>query len=97
MDYIVIKDFVDLMDDNHLYRAGEQYPRPGHVATDQRVAELAGSNNKVGRPLIKVSDIPIKAAETPIEAVQGEDKDLPAETPQAPKNANRARQKRVEE
>lgn len=44
--------FVDLQDGKRLYEADEVYPRSGLVVTDERLAELAGTNNKAGVPLI---------------------------------------------
>ena len=48
----VIKLFADLQDGNHVYNVGDEYPRKGLKVTDGRIAELAGSNNKQGTPLI---------------------------------------------
>lgn len=53
MKFKVIKFFTDLHDNNHPYNVGDQFPREGIVVTDGRIAELAGSNNKQGCPLIK--------------------------------------------
>lgn len=52
MPYIVIKDFKDLQDSNHIYREGDKYPRQGRAKKD-RVEELSGPENKRGIPLIK--------------------------------------------
>lgn len=46
-------DFVDLQDDFYKYHAGDKYPREGSNPTDERIAELAGSDNALGQPLIK--------------------------------------------
>lgn len=54
MMYKVIKYFVDLQDSNHPYNAGDVFPRPGLSVTDERLAELAGSENRQGVPLIKL-------------------------------------------
>lgn len=51
MPYIVIKDFKDLQDNNHIYRAGDKFPRKGR-AKKERIEELLGSDNKRGEPLI---------------------------------------------
>ena len=45
-------DFVDLQDNNYLYHAGDKFPRDGVVVSDDRIAELSGSDNKLGQPLI---------------------------------------------
>ena len=50
--YKVIKFFIDLQDNNHSYEAGDTFPRSGVTVTDERLAELAGSENKQGVPLI---------------------------------------------
>lgn len=54
MMYKVIKYFVDLQDGNHPYEAGDTFPRPGLNVTEERLAELAGSENKQGVPLIQL-------------------------------------------
>lgn len=50
----VIKTFYDLQDNGHQYLPGETYPRKGYKATDARIAELAGNENKLGEALIKI-------------------------------------------
>jgi transcription initiation factor IIE alpha subunit len=52
--YKVIKLFADLQDGEHVYNVGDEYPRKGVTVTDERIAELAGSNNKQGCPLIEL-------------------------------------------
>lgn len=54
MMYKVIRYFVDLQDNNHPYNAGDIFPRSGLVVSDDRLAELAGSENKQGVPLIQL-------------------------------------------
>lgn len=51
--YIVITKFADLEDGKHLYNVGDVYPHSAKVASENRINELLGSNNKVRRPLIK--------------------------------------------
>lgn len=50
--YKVVKFFTDLQDNNHAYNAGDIFPREGVTVTEGRIAELAGSDNKQGQPLI---------------------------------------------
>lgn len=50
---IVIKRFADRMDGGRIYEVGDEYPRPGLEATPERIAELAGSDNRARRPLIR--------------------------------------------
>lgn len=54
MMYKVIKYFVDLQDNNYPYKAGDIFPRSGLVVTEDRIAELAGSENRQGVPLIQL-------------------------------------------
>ena len=51
--YKVIKHFVDLQDNNHPYHAGDIFPRSGLEVSEDRLAELAGSENLQGVPLIQ--------------------------------------------
>jgi len=50
--YKVIKFFTDLHDADYPYQVGDQFPRPGIEVTENRIAELSGSDNKQGVPLI---------------------------------------------
>ncbi|MGX5574883.1 hypothetical protein ACWKTS_26615 [Bacillus toyonensis] len=50
--YVVLEDFTDLQDDNHVYRKGNQYPRKGRTKKE-RVEELSGNDNLRSAPLIK--------------------------------------------
>lgn len=98
MSYIVLTRFADLRDGNHIYEAGDDYPRPGYTPTDNRIAELAGNYNRMGEPLIVDVDAPcdecaVEAPETPVEAPQDEPKGNPAESVETPKKARRSRQK----
>lgn len=51
--YKVIKLFADLHDNDHVYQPGDVFPREGITVTAERLAELAGSKNKQGVPLIE--------------------------------------------
>lgn len=59
--YQVIESFIDLQDDNHRYRVGDAFPRAGKNVPEERIKELAGSDNKLGMPLI-AADKPKKKA-----------------------------------
>ncbi|EAC2921713.1 Rho termination protein [Listeria monocytogenes] len=52
MGYTVLKDFTDLSS-NHIYREGDKFPREGEEVTEERLAELSGSDNKRGEPMIE--------------------------------------------
>lgn len=54
--YTVIYEFKDLQDNNHIYRVGDVYPRPKKRPSKARIAELMGDKNKLGRPLIEVTE-----------------------------------------
>lgn len=51
--YEVIKYFTDLQDNRHPYNVGDIFPRQGKEVTEERIAELSGSNNRQHTPLIK--------------------------------------------
>lgn len=50
--YKAIEHFKDLKDDGFVYEAGDRYPRKGKRVSKARIAELSGSDNKRGRPVI---------------------------------------------
>lgn len=62
MMYRVIRFFHDLQDGDHPYNVGDIFPREGAEATEQRIAELSGSGNKQGKPLIEPVEEPKKPA-----------------------------------
>lgn len=51
--YKVIYPFYDLKHENHVYSVGDVFPVEGCRPTKARYAELIGSDNKIGRPLIE--------------------------------------------
>ena len=51
--YEVIKDFVDVQNNNHLYRVGDSFPYNGADVSEDRCAELASTSNRCGVVLIK--------------------------------------------
>lgn len=62
--YKVISYFTDLQDFNHPYKVGDEFPRLGLKVTEARLQELAGSNNKQGKPLIaKVEEPKVEVVE----------------------------------
>jgi hypothetical protein len=67
--YKVISYFTDLQDFNHPYKVGDSFPRLGLKVTDARLQELAGSNNKQGKPLIVKVEEP-KKVEPKVEVVE---------------------------
>lgn len=67
MMYKVIRSFTDLQDSDYAYNVGDVYPRQGMTVTAQRLAELAGANNRQGVPLIEAVNEPeaaVSAEET---------------------------------
>ena len=59
--YKVVKHFYDLQDVKRTksgdlpyeYNVGDAFPRNGKKVSDERIKELAGSDNKQGTPLIE--------------------------------------------
>ncbi|WP_044736595.1 hypothetical protein [Geobacillus kaustophilus] len=56
--YVVIKDFKDLQDRQHIYRVGDTYPRKGYKPSKKRIEELLSDKNLIGEPLIAEVDEP---------------------------------------
>lgn len=54
--YKVIRYFTDLQDNRHPYNVGDTFPRAGVEVNEARIAELSGSNNKQGKPLIEKAE-----------------------------------------
>lgn len=52
--YKVISAFADRLDNMRTYHAGDTYPRDGMTVSKARLAELAGSGNRTGHPLIEL-------------------------------------------
>lgn len=52
MAYKVIEYFVDLLDDNHEYFPGDDFPRDGNKVSEKRKKELIGNKNARGKALI---------------------------------------------
>lgn len=53
MKYKTLVYWTDLMDNDHPYNPGDEYPREGLKPTKKRIAELCGDQNKRRMPLIK--------------------------------------------
>lgn len=79
MEYRVISAFNDILDSGFLYSVGDAYPRKGAQTTDERIAELSGSNNKQHKPLIEA---------VVVEAVADEEIIVPARRKRGKKNEN---------
>lgn len=50
--YKVISFFTDRLDNHYPYNEGDTFPRDGMEVSEERIAELSGSNNRKGKPLI---------------------------------------------
>lgn len=72
--YKVIAFFTDLHDKEHPYNVGDTFPRKGITVTPERLAELSGSNNKQGKPLIKEVKTEPKKAPAKKPAAKTDDK-----------------------
>lgn len=56
--YKVLRFFMDLKDKDHPYNVGDTYPREGLEVSAERIAELSGSDNKHGCPIIEKVEEP---------------------------------------
>lgn len=90
--YKVIKDFTDLQDSNHVYLAGDEFPRKGTKVSNARLLELSTATNKRGEALIELvqSDRPQKEAkEMPKEAKEVVDEPKAQSVKEKPKKAKK--------
>lgn len=55
--YEVIFYFTDLQDNSYPYNPGDIFPREGMEVSEERIAELSGSNNRQHKPLIKKIEV----------------------------------------
>ena len=53
MCYKVIAYFEDLQDNNYPYNVGDVFPRENKTASKERIKELATTQNRQKKPLIK--------------------------------------------
>jgi len=100
--YIVISRFADKQDCNRIYEAGDEYPRPGLVVSAERIAQLAGSDNRTGHPLIVDADAEcemcvVGGQKPPQDAPKATDEQEPTETEKPAQKPPRGRKKRVGE
>ena len=72
MKYKVLKFFMDGQDGNHSYIPGNIYPREGLTPSEERIAELASKNNRLGEILIEPvqSTAQKKEEEKPAEIIE---------------------------
>lgn len=49
----VIKEFRDLQDNDYIYEVNDIYPHDNREVPVERIEELAGKKNKIGRRLIQ--------------------------------------------
>ena len=90
--YKAIITFRDKQDNGYMYNAGDIYPRDGIMVDAARTAELAGSDNAIGRPLI--AEIKShKAAEQAVEAANEERVEIPVEEQKPVRSRQRSRKK----
>lgn len=77
MKYRAVIDFVDMQDNNHVYKIGDEFPRLGMEVTDARIDELIGSNNKLKRSVIEayLDDNLVQSTNIPNE--NNEEKEIP--------------------
>ena len=65
MGYKAKEHFIHLQDNNHSYNVGDIYPRSGYDVSEERIAELASSDNLRGRAVIEL--IPDEVTEETVE------------------------------
>ena len=68
--YKVIKDFIDLEDNNHKYKAGDEFPRSGLTVSNERLHELATAGNRRCTALIQEIKKPNEEVKKPVKKVK---------------------------
>ena len=59
MAYRVVRRFIELKHDGHVYNVGDIYPKQGEKASKARLEELSTTKNKYGQVYIeKVEETP---------------------------------------
>lgn len=53
MSYKVIERFKDLQDKNRVYEIGDKFPATKRKVSEERLKELSGNSNKLGKPVIE--------------------------------------------
>jgi hypothetical protein len=89
MIYKVIKNFADLQDNNHVYFAGDEFPRKGVEVSDERIAELASVSNKRREVLIEAVEMPQEAKIQPQTSKKPTDNKTTVKAETKPKKANK--------
>ena len=56
------------LEDKHLYEAGDAFPHDGREISEDRIAELSGTQNKAGFALIQA--VAVKDKEEPVKKVE---------------------------
>ena len=90
--YKVVKDFTDLQDNNHVYLAGDTYPRKGTKSDAKRVEELSSKANKRGEALIEAVERPQKAKFSPVKEEKAKADEVVAKAETKPKKANKKKE-----
>ena len=92
MGYVVIEHFCDMGDNGRSYNVGDSYPRKGFAVADNRLKALAGTENALCRPLIKlVESEKVKTEE------ESEKAPTPVETTEKPIAETKSRSRRKKE
>lgn len=53
MGYKVITQFKDLQDKSRVYQVGDKFPATKRKVSVERLDELSGDSNKLGKPVIE--------------------------------------------
>ena len=87
--YKAISYFKDMKDNMHSYNPGDIFPREGLSVDDERIAELASSNNRRGKPVIEL--VKPKRTTKKVETIEpdGEPDDVKTEEPKPKKKGKK--------
>lgn len=89
MIYKVVEFFTDIQDGDHAYHTGDIFPRDGVEVSEERIAELASTENKRGIVLIEAVETPQKAEIEPQTDENGEAEEVVDKAESKPKKSNK--------
>lgn len=98
--YRVIEGFYDLQDPEgksyHLYNKGDDYPREGLEPTEERIAFLLSTSNRLSKPVIEAVQEPAGEPEDMTADDSAEEaEEAPEEEEEAPEEAQKPKKGRT--
>ena len=87
MEYKVVKDFKDLKDGGHVYKAGDTFPRFGVKVDEERIVELSTEKNARHEILIEAEEVEVPMKAETVETQNSEPVEVSSKKVRKKKNA----------